>query len=279
MIAPLISYVTFNRKELVENSLNSILNSSDDFELHIIDNHSTDGTWEYLKTIKDDRIKCKTRLALNHGPVFPLNINISKRQEEQHVITIDSSVIMQSCNWISRITDVFENHEKIGVLEPKRNIDLNSVEKRSVNSVDFYQLKSVGNRIDTRYIPMDCMAISYQLLDKIGYFSEENYFGEQEFCYRVLNFTDFKIGYVPFLDFVIQQNPPNLDPEIIEKIGKLEKFRIENTWKFEETKKDMLAGARPIYCASMCDLQSMEDNIFNELWATENIGFFAQHAS
>lgn len=40
MTPPLVSYSTFNRMGLTARSLYSLLNTSDDFELHIIDNNS-----------------------------------------------------------------------------------------------------------------------------------------------------------------------------------------------------------------------------------------------
>lgn len=278
MIAPLLSYVTFNRKELVANSMYSILKSSDDFEMHIIDNNSTDGTWEYLQSVNDDRIKSKTRIDINYGPIYALNMNIVKRQKDQYVFNIDSTVVMNSCNWISRIVDVFEQHKRFGILGPmQNNIDPGTIEKFTVNSVDCYELKNIEQSIDSSYIPFECMAFSPKLLDTIGYFSEETYYGDKEICYRVMNFTNYKIGFVPFLDFVIQQNPPNLDSSLLEKLNKFEEFRVENRWKLEEAIKDMRSGARPIYCASLSDSNSIANNVFNQDWATENLGYFIQN--
>lgn len=52
MVPPFISYVTFNRLGLTVKNLSSILDSTDDFELHIIDNNSTDGTWKYIQKLE-----------------------------------------------------------------------------------------------------------------------------------------------------------------------------------------------------------------------------------
>lgn len=57
---PTVSIVipTFNRKELLHETINSILNQTfTDFEIIIVDNMSTDGTKEYTDSIGDNRIR------------------------------------------------------------------------------------------------------------------------------------------------------------------------------------------------------------------------------
>ena len=61
MTPPLISYSTFHRMGLTVRNLNSLLRTTDDFELHIIDNNSQDDTWEYIQSLNDSRIKSRTR--------------------------------------------------------------------------------------------------------------------------------------------------------------------------------------------------------------------------
>jgi GT2 family glycosyltransferase len=69
MNPPFISYSTFHRLGLTARNLNALLNNTtDDFELHIVDNNSQDGTWDYIKSLTDSRIKSKTRFEVNYGP-------------------------------------------------------------------------------------------------------------------------------------------------------------------------------------------------------------------
>lgn len=84
MIPPFLSYITFNRLGLTARSLKSILDTPEDFEMHIIDSNSKDDTWEYIQSLDDSRIKSKTRLDMNLGPVYALNLNLSKRRQEQY---------------------------------------------------------------------------------------------------------------------------------------------------------------------------------------------------
>ena len=49
--------VTYNRVEYLKKAIDSVLNQTcRDFELIILDNCSTDGTEEYVKSLNDDRI-------------------------------------------------------------------------------------------------------------------------------------------------------------------------------------------------------------------------------
>ncbi len=53
-----IAIPVWNRLDLIKISSGSVLNQTfKDFELIIVDDASTDGTWEYIQTIKDPRVK------------------------------------------------------------------------------------------------------------------------------------------------------------------------------------------------------------------------------
>ena len=280
MLPPLLSYVTFNRKDQVEKSLTSLLRSSDDFEMHIIDCHSADGTWEYLQSVKDKRIITRARIEMNCGPVYALNVNLTKRQKGQFVFSIDSNIIMQTPDWISRMMDVFELHDRIGLLGPLTD----STPARSVRSlinsdVEFLRIRNVVPNIDENFVPFSCMALSPALLDEIGYLSEENYYGDKELSYRVVNFTRFKAGFVPNIHLIEQEPPVDTHPELVKKLNQFETLRNLNRWKMEETLTDLHNGTRPIYCASLSDIHSMKNHVFNQAWATQNIGYFVAYAN
>nr|WP_256437694.1 glycosyltransferase [Polynucleobacter sp. MWH-UH2A] len=78
--SPLVSIVltTFNRRVLLQESLEAILNQSfGDFELLIVDNFSSDGTQEYVKNLDDKRIRYFRNN--NHGCIsINRNFGLSK---------------------------------------------------------------------------------------------------------------------------------------------------------------------------------------------------------
>ena len=69
LIRPNISVVvpTRNRKEYLQHAIRTVLDQWEEgVELVVSDNHSTDGTWEYLKSLNDDRIKiCRPDMPLS----------------------------------------------------------------------------------------------------------------------------------------------------------------------------------------------------------------------
>ena len=116
MIQPLLSYVTSNCVELTTKTLSAVLKTVDDFEMHIIDNNSSDNTWEYIQSLNDDRIKSKTRFDVNYGKIFATNLNLTKRRPEQSFITIDKTVSVVTKDFITRFMKVFEAFPEVGLL-------------------------------------------------------------------------------------------------------------------------------------------------------------------
>jgi len=293
MIPPLISYVTFNRLGLTIKNMTAILNSNDDFEMHIIDNHSTDDTWKYIQSLKDSRIKSKARIAVNTGLINALNINLARRRTDQYFITLDNDVYIQSKNWISEFMKVFDEFPEVGLLGVQDDKTMPTTVAQKRNGVSYLELINSSDIND--YVHDSCMIIRPELMEKLGYFSEENYFGDMEICYRVKNYTSFKCGIVPNVNVEIPQTIKcdeclykehcKLDQYSDSCFTKYSKLNIKsefinkNKWKFEETIKDMESGARPIYCASYNDLSSLTDHIFNTDWALENLQYYIENAN
>lgn len=81
---PAVSVImpVYNCVSYIKESVDSILSQTfRDFEFLIIDDHSTDGTFEYLQTLQDTRIKL-TRKPHNTGYVRSLNMALDMAQGE-----------------------------------------------------------------------------------------------------------------------------------------------------------------------------------------------------
>ena len=62
-----IYITTYNRVQYLKLAIDSILNQSyDNFTLIILDNCSTDGTYEYVLSLKDSRVKYIRHLKIAH---------------------------------------------------------------------------------------------------------------------------------------------------------------------------------------------------------------------
>jgi len=299
MSLPFVSYITFNRLGLTVKSLSSILSTPDKFEMHIIDSNSSDGTWEYLTGLNDRRIVSKTRLPVNSGKIYALNLNLTKRQKDQLFISLDNTVTIWTQGWISRIQRIFDTFPDLGMLSvlpvsPAAK-NLPPVISRYKNGLFYLELKKENVDPFKTHFPEECLCLNPNLIEQIGYWSEENYFGIQELLFRVTRFSSFKAGLIADTGLILQQDincsqcvyrdkcildrSKETCSSIYKKLNKDNHFKGEFRWKYEETIKDMESRARPIYCASLHDAESLSNNIFNLDWAVENLQFYIDNAN
>ena len=80
---------TFNRKNELIRAINSVLKQTYTFwELLIVDNHSSDGTLNYINSIDDNRIRF---LSINNNGVIASSRNLGIRQSTgEYIAFLDS---------------------------------------------------------------------------------------------------------------------------------------------------------------------------------------------
>lgn len=298
MPLPFVSYITFNRLGLTVKSLSSILNSTDDFDLHIVDNNSTDGTWEYLQSLNDSRIKSKTQLPVNAGQIYALNYNLLRRQPDQYFITVDNDVVIETPDWISRFQKIFSSFPHVGLLGvvgPSPQTLPPTIKIFKLNQLLYLELNKTPENNVPNYAPRGCLALRPELITILGYWSEENYFGNLELFFRVNRFTSYKAGLLKDIIISMPQGIPcaqcqyqarcqlNRPVEtclsIYQKLDVKDLFEAKYKWKLNETVKDLLSGARSAYCASLQDGKAMSENVINVDWALENLRFFVENTN
>ena len=300
MQPPLLSYIAFNRLGLTARNLSALLqNTIDDFEMHIIDSNSKDNTWEYLQDINDPRIKSKTRLEINSGPIYAVNLNLTKRKPEQYFIALDSDVIIYSWDWISKFMRVFNTFPEVGLLGLKRAspypVFTPEVIPMEKDGVKYEQLKYGRFGAPMDFIPGHCQFLRPELIDIIGYWSEETHFGDAELSIRVNNYTPYKAGFVTDVVIDMTQQIPCEACSVQHKC-KLDRvnetcFSIRNSrykneafasrfgWKGAAYFDDLSQGRRSVYCASIHNPVSMSNNVYNLDWARENFNFYMINAN
>jgi glycosyltransferase involved in cell wall biosynthesis len=299
MIPPIISYVTFNRLGLTVKNLTSILESTDDFEMHIVDNNSTDGTWEYIESLNDKRIISKTQIGINVGQIYATNLNLLRIRPEQYFITVDNDVYIETKDWISRFMKVFNTFPEVGLLGIKRGEPYPEyyppVTQKSKDGISYLELIHSTPDVERDFIPGCCQCLRPELIKQLGYWSEENCAGEAELSLRVNNYSTFSAGFMT--DICIKM-PQALDCTECQynslckfnkssetcfssyhELYKNGDFMKRYKWKFDETIKDMRSGKRPIYCASSLDAESMENHIFTLEWALDNFKFYIENSN
>jgi|JYMV01.1.fsa_nt_gi glycosyltransferase involved in cell wall biosynthesis len=99
---------SFNRVDLLPKTIESVISQSvEDFQYIIVDDGSTDGTWEYLQTLKDPRIILLSHPGReNRGQSASINFGLSNAAGK-YIVILDSDDLLAE--------DALENH--IDILE------------------------------------------------------------------------------------------------------------------------------------------------------------------
>ncbi len=295
----LINYVTFNRLGLTIRNLSRILETDEDFEMHIIDSNSRDNSWDYIQSLTDSRIKSKIRLDLNRGPIYPLNLSLTKRRPDQYYMTIDSDVYIKTDKWLSKFMEVFEAFPEIGVLGVMRDNPypryLPPVIPITKGDVSYLQLKNATVGVDLDFVPGQLQCLRPELINEIGYWSEENGYGDAELSPRVTHYTSFKCGYVTTVEIDMLQSigcdeckylasctlskSLNTCFTLGKKSNMNEAFVRSLGWKYLETFKELQEGKRTAYCASIHDPKSLISHVYNYQWANENFEYYVKYSN
>ncbi|NLO96878.1 MAG: glycosyltransferase family 2 protein [Peptococcaceae bacterium] len=291
---PFISFATFNRLGLTVRNLNRILASKDDFEMHIIDCNSKDNTWDYIKSLNDSRIKSKTRFKANLGPIFVLNYNLTKRKPNQYFFTIDSDVYIKTEDWLKKYLEVFEAFPEVGLLGVMRDNPyprfLPPVIPRVKGDLSYLELKNAQIDCIMDFVPGHLQALRPELIKEIGYWSEENGYGDAEISPRIVHYTSFKAGFLTNVEIDMTQTigcnqcegrkfcklnrSINTCYMLSKKSNMNESFAKQAKWKYLATFKELEEGKRTAYCASILDPESRKKHLYHESWALENFEYY-----
>lgn len=296
---PFINFVTFNRMGLTIRNLNNILDSDEDFEMHIIDCNSKDDTWEYIKSLEDKRIKSRTRFRINRGPIYVLNYNLKKRKPNQYFFTIDSDVYIRTKDWLAKYMAVFEAFPEVGLLGVMRDNPypryLPPVIPRVKEELSYLQLKNAEIDVIMDFIPGSLQGLRPELFEQIGYWSEECGYGDAELSPRIAHYTSYKVGFMTNVETDMTQyigcnkclalDSCSLNKSIktcfmlAKQNNSNDSFAKYAKWKYLELFKELAEGKRTAYCASLQDPASQEGHLYHESWALENFEFYLHRSN
>ena len=302
MSPPFLSYVTWNRMGLTVKNILRILQSRDDFEMHIIDSNSLDDTWCFIKEIEDSRIKSRTRLDKNHGPVYAYNLNLSKRKKDQFFIHVDNDVYFHTLDWISKLTEAFDEFTELGMLGIPRPYPypqfLPPVEPRIRKGICYLKLLNAKVNGQLDFIPRCCIMFRPELFNYIGYWSEETQFTDAEMSPRVVNYTPYTAGFAT--NIWIEQ-PQNISCDICpgkswcsirehgidcnkiwSKYYLNSEFVKSNLWKNLRFFNELQEDRRSVFCGSIHNKDSlslMKPSTYHFDWVEDNFNTYVKHAN
>lgn len=291
---PLVSYVAWNRIGLTARNLTVLLDTADDFELHIIDSGSKDCTWEFITDLKDDRIKSRVRFEKNKGPIYASNYSLSKRKAGQYFFVVDSDVYIYTKDWVTQFLKVFEKFPEVGLLGIAKSAPyhpyLPPVIPRIKDGASYLQLKNASLDDPLDFVPGHLQCLRPEVIEQIGYWDEEGHYGDAEISPRIVGFTPYTVGYITTVETDQAQDircgdclakkwcALDLEKEtcfsIRDRYYRNPLFAAKYLWRHMKVFEEMHEGKRTAYSASIHDEASMQKCLYYRDWAEENFNFY-----
>jgi len=168
--------LTWNQLEIIKNFINSFISTTSlPSRLIIIDNNSNDGTKEYLISLKNTP-SCHFQIILNKenkGFVGGMNQGI-KISQAKYVCLANNDVIFTK-GWLEEIISIFEQNQKIGLINPNSNT-LGAVPPKRSYLEEFAQdlrRKYKGVFVEMPFCVGFCMITKREVIEKVGGLSKE----------------------------------------------------------------------------------------------------------
>ena len=107
----------YNKLEKTKRCVESVLKYTTDvdYELLLVDNGSTDGTFEYFKSI-DHPKKTIVRINENIGTMYVYNV-VQPNMISRYLVMLANDIIVTK-NWLSNMLKVMKSDDKIGMVNP-----------------------------------------------------------------------------------------------------------------------------------------------------------------
>ena len=208
-----IIIVNWNKKELIDDCLNSLAKFTDykNYEVIVSDNGSTDGAAELIKK----KYKWVDLLENGKNLGFALANNVAfdysiKKYDPDYFLLLNNDTRIIKKDWLKKLVETAESDSKIGLvngvlifpdgrlqffvikgktyyLDENETIKINKDDEKELNKIQEVKIANAG-----------CLLIKKEVIDKIGIFDKfVPYYGEEiDYCERVRK-NGFKIMYDP----------------------------------------------------------------------------------
>jgi len=197
--------VAFNNKELLDESLRSLANQTyRDFEIILVDNNSTDGTYDFIKTNFPETL-C-IRSVENLGFAGGNNLGL-KHAGGEYIALLNSDAVAQP-TWLKNLVAAMDKHPDVGICASKmiasRTDSLDSAgDGFSANLKGYKRGEGMpSSSFDKEeYIFGACAGAALyrrKMIDEIGFFDEDFFLIQED---TDLNFraqlAGWRVFYVP----------------------------------------------------------------------------------
>lgn len=185
MVKLSIITLTYNKLEYTKKYVESLYKYTNDFELIIVDNGSTDGTVEFLKTLPD------IKLILNdENKGFSKGNNQGLELAQGEYIGFLNNDILLYPNWFEECEKVFIAEDKAGFVSP-RHLNVNYECTNDRNYIKYFQGFKFRKKYEKSFdeCVFSCVLTKRTVLDSIGIFDEnytQAFFEDNDLKYRAI---------------------------------------------------------------------------------------------
>ena len=193
-----IIVLTYNKLELTKEFFKSLQAVDVPARIIAIDNASSDGTADYLKSFKDTHNHRFDCIYNSQNTGFVNGMNQGLALAESDYICLANNDIIFTKGWLSEIIALFERHQEIGLLNPNSNtLGTKPGKDEPIESL----AENLQNRYKGVFVEMPfcigfCMVIRKALVDKIGGLSAEYapmFFEDTDFSKKAVK-AGYRIG-------------------------------------------------------------------------------------
>ena len=201
--------VTFNGSEWIEQSIKSLVDSNFKTNIIIIDNGSTDGTQNIIKSYSSIKfIESKTNFGF--GKANNIGLKIALDNDADYIFLLNQDACVEA-DTIGNLVEVMESDKKIGIVSP---IHLNGSGKALDKLFSTYvapvltndpclfmsdsYTQQLAEYYEVDFVNAAAWLLSRECIEKVGEFDSLFYhYGEDvNYCQR-LKYHDYKLAIVP----------------------------------------------------------------------------------
>jgi O-antigen biosynthesis protein len=208
----LIAITTYNRISFTKQCIESLYkNTNICFDLVIFDNNSTDGTIEYLNSLKYDNIKIIYSKE-NVGVAKAINEVLKLRNKEQHFMKLDNDMVIDdnvNKNWLNNICNILNSNIKVLINEQDFNIGAlclkpDKLLKDFPKIIELDIIEENGEKLHYNFefnpegVLGCCTIYNKNIFDNITKFNED--MGLYGFEDSLINIRLFKLKYLSFFE-------------------------------------------------------------------------------
>ncbi len=194
---------TYNRKELLKQCLSSLFAQTfpkNEYEVIVVDDGSTDGTVEFLKSQS-----ALWRTQNHKGPAAARNFGVKQAQRE--IIAFADDDCVPPADWLEKLYDGFKRHPEVAVVSGYQEAQEEILQKNLVAQYERFQTRELYGGKDKEIVGgfetpggvTNNMAVKRQVFDKVGLF-DENFpvpGGEDADLKKRIADAGFKFLYIP----------------------------------------------------------------------------------